>query len=631
MSADSRVTYHPDGGSPAWTIENEHLSVRLCQAGLGLEVTDKRSGKTWRMEPETSGVLVEKRGIQVERPLAVLNLTDWREAREGEFHGVELRSVQPDPWQQYNVRVRVLLAAGEPELRVTVAPHEDPGYNPETWIREIRYPRSFEHAASAAARTVIPFQQGTLLPGDWPRAIQGDLARRLLLIWHWEGVTGPWWGHLDEGGAAYLAIMDTPDDAVYDFDHPAGGPTRIAPYWMASWEAFRYPRRTIYRFYPRADHVTLALGYRDYCRRIGRWRSIEEKRLEKPQLDKMRGAIGCGRDHMALLVNLQSDPVTRRSHSFRQIAEWLHEVAREHPDENVYFILAGWQTPGYDHAHPAACPPCPEAGGWEGMREVSAAATEHGFLFGVHEQYRDFFLSSPFWSDDLTRKDSRRDSPRHSYWAGGTQSVLCPALMLDFVKMNVQQLRDQRIRLNATYQDVLTAIVLEECYDHRHPLTRGECREARYEVLEYYRDLGWLITTESASDWAVPALDHVRVHWPRLEPGREGEPVGIPVPLFSLVFHDAAILTSGATPPPIAALGGVNSMRAEDRVLRRLHAATAYMPLTAHRLLSQDGRRQESVFGDEVTVRADLSSGEYHIAGLPGEGELSGRAEGGVM
>ena len=258
MSGEVVVKHRSGGQSPAWTIENKHLSVRLVQAGLGLTVTDKKSGKRWEMEPERRGFMVQKYGIQLVKPLQTLNLADWREASEGDFHGVELRSVQPDPWQQYKVRVRVLLAADEPELRISVTPHEDPGYNAETWIREVYYPRSFVHKASPKAFTVLPFQQGTLLPGDWEQDLKDEAAARTLRIWAWEAVTGPWWGHIDAGGSGYLAIIDTPDDAIFDFAHPAGGPTRIAPYWNTSFEAFRYARRMIYRFYPQADHVALA-------------------------------------------------------------------------------------------------------------------------------------------------------------------------------------------------------------------------------------------------------------------------------------------------------------------------------------------------------------------------------------
>lgn len=631
------------GDSPAWRLENDVLCVWLARDGLDLKVTDKKSGKQWQMEPERRGFLIRKFGTQLEKPLSALRLLDSRRVREGQLAGVELMSRIDDPWLNFNVRVRVLLHETRRELVIAVKPHEDPGYNVETWIREIYYPRSFVHSASPGACTLIPLQSGSLLPGNWPHALSGEESMNLLRPWAWNSCTGPWWGHVDEGGAAYLAVMDTPDDAAYDFEHPEGGPTRIAPRWMTSFEAFRYERRVVYRFFPRGDHATLALAYKEHCRQAGRWRSIEEKCLEKPHLDKMRGAIGITQpvpdgtgvyntpSVCALRVSLRGTQVERQFKTFDDIANIVQATVEENPDENIYFILSGWQTLGYDHAHPAACPPCPEAGGWEGMRRISRVAEEAGILFGVHDQYRDFFYSSPFWGKDLTLKTARRDSPRHSYWAGGTQSVLCPTLMLDFVKMNVQQLRDQKIRLNATYQDVLTAIPLEECYDHRHPATRADCRRARHSVLDYYRDLGWLITSESASDWAADVLDSFHVHAPAWITREGAGMFGIPVPLFSLAFHDCAILTSNRRMPPLQALlAGVNTFQPADDVLRRLHAETAYMPLSGHVMLSDDGLEQESVFGDSVRVRANLKTGEYRITGLPVTDELSGRMERGL-
>ncbi|MBD3240555.1 MAG: hypothetical protein GF331_08225 [Chitinivibrionales bacterium] len=606
-----------EGASQAWTLRNACLEVVFKREHLDLTVVDTRSGKRWAMEPEGStGFLIQKAGIQFPKPLCDLELHRSREVREGAFHGVELMSVPKDPWQVYDIRVRVLIHDTEPEVAVSVRPHEQPGYTADTWVREVHYPRSFSHSQSGTAYTVIPFQQGTLLPGDWQMDLTGEDMLGLISPWNWESCTGPWWGHVDDGGSAYLAIMDTPDDAAFDFAHPSGGPTRMAPRWLTSYEAFRYTRRMRYRFLDKGDYTDVAFAYRDYCKAIGRWRSVEEKRLEKPQMDKHLGAIGMR--EMALLTTLRWSGVSRRFQTFDQIAEKLEKLIRNNPGDNVYFTLAGWQTLGYDHAHPQACPPNAEAGGWDGMRRIFDLAEKADVLRGVHEQYRDFFYSSPYFSEDLTRKDSRRDSPRHQYWAGATQSILCPSLMLDFVKMNVQQLIDQHIHLNATYQDVLTAIPLEECYDARHPVNRTQCREARASIADYYGELGWLITSESASDWAIPVLDSIRVHHPRLKPH---EPftsplVGIPVPLFSLVFHDAALLVSKATPTMIAALGGVNTYQADDRLLRRLHRTIGYMPMTAHRLLSDDGMEQEAVFGDAVTVHGHIENGTYRITGL---------------
>ena len=58
--------------------------------------------------------------------------------------------------------------------------------------------------------------------------------------------------------------------------------------------------------------------------------------------------------------------------------------------DKLYLHLDGWAEPGYDNNHPDYLPACTEAGGWEGMKELSDTMKELGFMFGIHDQYRDF-------------------------------------------------------------------------------------------------------------------------------------------------------------------------------------------------------------------------------------------------
>ena len=41
-----------------------------------------------------------------------------------------------------------------------------------------------------------------------------------------------WWG-FQKGNSALVVIVETPDDAAYKFEHPAGGPTVLGPRWLA--------------------------------------------------------------------------------------------------------------------------------------------------------------------------------------------------------------------------------------------------------------------------------------------------------------------------------------------------------------------------------------------------------------
>ena len=72
----------------------------------------------------------------------------------------------------------------------------------------------------------------------------------------------------------------------------------------------------------------------------------------------------------------------------------LHEMGVE----KLYLHLDGWAEPGYDNRHPDYGPACEAAGGWEGMKSLADAMHECGYLFGIHDQYRDYYLTEPFRS-----------------------------------------------------------------------------------------------------------------------------------------------------------------------------------------------------------------------------------------
>ena len=43
----------------------------------------------------------------------------------------------------------------------------------------------------------------------------------------------------------------------------------------------------------------------------------------------------------------------------------------------------------------------PEQGGWEGLRRLADTCDELGYLFAVHDQYRDFYFNAASFDDDF--------------------------------------------------------------------------------------------------------------------------------------------------------------------------------------------------------------------------------------
>ena len=73
----------------------------------------------------------------------------------------------------------------------------------------------------------------------------------------------------------------------------------------------------------------------------------------------------------------------------------LHELGVE----KLYLHLDGWAQPGYDNQHPDYTPACAEAGVWEGMKSLADTMQELGYMFGIHDQYRDYYLTAPSFDE----------------------------------------------------------------------------------------------------------------------------------------------------------------------------------------------------------------------------------------
>ena len=348
----------------------------------------------------------------------------------------------------------------------------------------------------------------------------------------------PWWGVVGDRGA-YAAIAETPFDFAFDIRHPAGGPTTTRPIWMASHGHLAYPRAIRYSFFGTADHVTLAKTYRAYAKSIGRWVSLEEKFDRNPRAKGLIGAtiFPVPICRHAVLPRRQMHRVTSFERRTEQIRR-LKALGRE----KVYLHVDGWGFRGYDNQHPDVFPPCPEAGGWDGLITMSQAADERGYLFGLHDQYRDYFLDGPLFCESRAVKDASGTLPQWALWDGGPQTVLCAKESLANIRRNFSELLGRGVRLTASYLDVFAIVPMDECFDPAHPMTREDCYRWRAAGLDYVRSLGLAISSEEPVDCFVPHLDFA--HWadyPR-HGFMKGDYLGIPIPIHTLVYHDALLL-----------------------------------------------------------------------------------------
>jgi len=612
-----------------WIVHGQKNRVEINASDLRMSV--RAGGSDWSTVTSFAGDLV----VETSGKPCSLRLADATERtitpyRTGFKTGVKI-ALAGFPHEATNVDARldlyVCLEGRHEELVCELVAHEN-----DTRVLECLWPAAL--APAAFDTTVVPFMQGMLLPKSWPQK-----------VWLYDtmcygrGLYMPWWGH-QSGNSALLVLIETPDDAGCRFEHPAGGPTRMQLRWVHSLGEMRYPRRVRYCFFDKGNYVNMAKRYRQHVRETGHFVSLQEKIARNPLVEKLLGSPVV---HTSILAHIQpeshyyhkDDPA--KNHQLTTFDERARQLRRlaDKGIARAYVHLDGWGFRGYDNLHPDVLPPGPDAGGFEGMKRLAQTCDELGYVFAIHDQYRDYYLDAKSYDPRHTILDRSVNRPIHSIWYGGKQSVLCSRLALGHVKKNYSSLLSHGVKVRGAYLDVFAVVPPDECYNPEHPATRSDCLKYRGMCLDFIRSTGGVVSSEEPADWAVPHLDLVH-HGPyALEPNPgHGPAMGIPVPLFSLVYHDALLLPwslgKGSWGIPQDDLGYLHGLAnaglpylslspgaehlEQVRTMCALHERVGLREMTSHEFLDESFRKQRTTFADGTTVTIDLNAGTFVVA-----------------
>ena len=517
-------------------------------------------------------------------------------------------------------------------------------------VKKVRWPgeMSFEKA-SRSWYSVLNHQQGLLVPNDWETALDHVVFNG---FFETAGAYMPWFGQVKDR-EGYIAICETPWNAGYTAEHPAGGPySHVGIYYEPSLGKMDYRRVLRYTLLSDCDYNDLCKVYRAYVRETGHLRTLAEKAAQNPSVDRL---IGCSFVHTGIKTVVQPDsdffdpenpeknnhctPFLKRTEEIKL----LHNMGVE----KLYLHLDGWAQPGYDNCHPDYSPACIEAGGWEGMKELADTMHECGYLFGIHDQYRDFYKSAKSFDENYACRLTDGTIPEHHRWAGGPQSYLCATQAPYYLRRNFAALFENGIELDGAYLDVFTCNEGDECTNPEHRMTRRECYEYRGQCFSWLLAHGILSSSEEVSDWAIPSLVFCHYAPYSFMMKRPGLPKdGIPVPLFNLVYHDCVIepwmmdkasenddymlyaLLNGGAPYLLRDAAYLNTdgsfegdeLLALEEMIRRsktvsaLHEKIAKCEMVRHRMNPENWWIQETEFSDGTKVKVDFKNQTYEIS-----------------
>lgn len=494
--------------------------------------------------------------------------------------------------------------------------------------------------------SVMTVGQGLLVPNDWPVEF-----KKLHFGGQFCSVAAymPWFGQIRKG-AGYIAINQTPWDGAYDVDHPAGGPyTHLSFRWLPSLGKMDYRRTVRYTFLGECDHNDLCKVYRAYVKETGHFVSLAEKAIRNPLVDKL---IGSAFVHKGIKTYVSPDSdffdpeAPDKNNSLTPFAVRTAEIRRYKAlgVDKLYYHMDGWADPGYDNKHPDYLPACIAAGGWEGMKEFSDTMLELGYMYGIHDQYRDYYFDAPTFDREFGIHAPDGTIFEMARWAGGRQSYLCASQAPFYVKRNFEEILRHGIHLEGAYLDVFTCNEPDQCVHPEHRMSRRQCLEYRGACFDYLTSKGILPSSEECGDWSARSLVfcHYGPHdFMLAAPGTPRH--GIPAPLFNLVYHDSVIMPwpmdhlegqedymlyallnggaaymdkDGAYPGVDGAFGGGRPLEENVerwRIVAALQEKVAKYELVRHEILDEGALKHRSTFADGTVVTVNFGDQSYDI------------------
>ena len=496
--------------------------------------------------------------------------------------------------------------------------------------------------------TLLNWQQGLLVPNTWKTAVDKVVFDGFMGT---AGAYMPWFGQVKDR-AGYIAICEQPWNAAYYTEHPAEGPyTHVGIRWEPSLGKMDYRRVMKYSFVKDCDYNDLCKIYRNYVIEKGRFKSLAEKAVKTPSIDQLIGSAflhkGIKTQVMTNSDFYDAENPDKNNH-LTPFSVRTEEIKKFHElgVEKLYLHLDGWAEPLYDNQHPDYLPACEKAGGWKAMKELSDTMHECGYLFGIHDQYRDYYYAAKTFDENFATRLADGTIPSHARWAGGPQTYLCATQAPFYVKRNFTEIMDNGIKLDCAYLDVFTCNEGDECSHPWHKMTRRECYEYRNACFEYLLSKGILPSSEEVNDWAIPSL--VFCHYAPYDfmLDRPGSPKkGIPVPLFNLVYHDCLIepwmmdkvseeedymlyavlnggapylVRDGAYQNTDGSFAGGVEITIEDQIKRckvvsDLHEKVAKCEMVRHEMVDGNPEVQRTTFADGTVVTVDFQAQTYQI------------------
>jgi hypothetical protein len=518
-----------------------------------------------------------------------------------------------------DVQTVLRLEPDSPELTIALSSEGD-------LEQPLRFPHPF--ATEPGTYLVVPMNEGISYPIE-----DKTINTRRLIAYGGHGICMAFWGVTD-GEAGLMAIIETPDDAsirIRRLDRRLC----IAPEWDSQKRRFGYTRKLRYVFFDKGGHVAMCKRYRRHAKQTGKLKTLEQKRRENPNVDLLIGAVNIwcwDRDALPLVREAKSLGIERILWSRRQ-SPGVIEAMNE---------MDGVLTSRYDI--------------YQDLMDPQIVKDK---LRGLHPDW-----TQGAWPDDIMLDD--KGEPRKGWRVKGKDGRMYPCAVL--CDRQAPKYAAERVPAEvkthpyrSRFIDTTTASSWRECYHPEHPMTRGESRHGKMELLRFMSEKMNLVTgSETGHDAAVPyvhyfegmlslgpyrvpdagrnmgkILDEVPERVAKFQVGHKYR-----LPLWELVYHDCVVAQwywgdyNNKLPalwdkrdlfnilygtPPMFMFNRQVWKQNKDRFAQSYKKvcptvrAVGYAEMTDHRFLTPDRNVQQTTFANGVTITVNFGDKPYRL------------------
>ena len=577
-------------------LQNETLSVTVRTSDTTLSVRDLRTGNIWEQHPFAQEMILQSAESRGDRKLEMqLIHTPSGLSIEAQL------GLDPDASEL----VFELRSGGE-------------------LASSVRFPEPF--VTQAGTYLVVPMNEGISYPVE-----DASINPMRLIAYGGHGICMPFWGATD-GVQAQMAILETPDDASIRIER-VDDKLCILPEWESQKGRFGYSRRLRYVFFNAGGHVAICKRYRHHSQETGLFKTLEQKQLENPDVDRLIGAVNVwcwDRDGASMTREMQSLGIER--------ILWSH---RDQPDGIAEMNAMGVLTSRYDIYQDVMDP-----ANFDNLR-------------GVH----------PDWTTAAWPADLMLDADGE--WVRGWRvkgkdgnfypcGVLCDHRAPEYARKRIQDELSTHL-YRSRFIDTTTASPWRECYHPDHPMTRSESKHWKMGLLRVVsEEMGLVTGCETGHDASVPYLhyfegmlslgpyrvpdagrDMIRP-WQEVPERVAKFQVGhqYRLPLWELVYHDCVVaqwywgdynnklpalwdkrdlfnLLYGT--PPMFMFNREIWEEHKERFVQSYQTVcptvrkVGYAEMLEHRFLTVDRAVQQTVFADGTTITVNFGSDTHYL------------------